>query len=61
MRSYHTECAHANCAETKCAETGARQVMQSAIEGSLQVYKLLQAVVLEECASLAAAKGRIST
>jgi hypothetical protein len=35
--------------------------MQSAIEGSLQVYKLLQAVVLEECASLAAAKGRIST
>lgn len=35
-------------------------VMQSCIDGSKEVYQLLQAIVLEECASLAAAKGRVS-
>ena len=36
------------------------QVMESAIEGCKEIYKLLQAIVLEECSALAAAKGRVS-
>ena len=40
--------------------TARPQVMESAIEGCKEIYKLLQAIVLEECSALAAAKGRVS-
>jgi len=36
------------------------QVMESAMEASKEVYKLLQAIVLEDCAALAASKGRVA-
>eukprot|EP00277_Geminigera_cryophila_P030209 CAMPEP_0173056854 /NCGR_PEP_ID=MMETSP1102-20130122/386_1 /TAXON_ID=49646 /ORGANISM="Geminigera sp., Strain Caron Lab Isolate" /LENGTH=247 /DNA_ID=CAMNT_0013922245 /DNA_START=1 /DNA_END=744 /DNA_ORIENTATION=- len=35
-------------------------VMESAMEASKEVYKLLQAIVLEDCAALAASKGRVA-